>query len=278
MTPLQAKLQQRLQMLGGDPKRSLGQNFLVSETVVTKILAAVAELKPSRILEVGPGLGALTDGLLDLSVQMQVVELDRRFAAYWAEERGVTCVNEDALALNWHQLQLPSGWVLASNLPYQISSSLVIERSLAPMGCAGMVLMFQKEVAQRITAQPRTADYGLLTVMAQPFWTVDRVADAGPAAFWPAPKVSSRVLRFRPKKSEISDRQGYLALVKAGFAQRRKLVRKNLSVWAGRVGLTQESLTQILTEAGAGEKARAEELSIEQWAKVYEGWKSWESK
>lgn len=137
---------QRLRELGAEPKRSLGQNFLVAEHVIEKILNAVKLTPSSALIEVGPGLGALTEGLAELGRPMKVVELDSRFAAVW-RSRGLEVIEEDALALEWKTLNLASDTLLVSNLPYQISSSLVIERSIDPAGVAKMILMFQKEVA-----------------------------------------------------------------------------------------------------------------------------------
>ena len=264
MSTLKAKTLQRLQELQGAPKRSLGQNFLVAEHVVERILQAVAA-ETGDLLEVGPGLGTLTDELIATGRPLRLIELDKKFAQYW-RERGQNVIEADALAIDWRELNLPDPTILVSNLPYQIAASLVIERSLQPSGVRSMILMLQKEVGERVTASPSTAEYGLLSVVAQVFWRVDKLMDASPQNFYPPPRVASRVLRFRALGgAEWRDggrRKSLLALVKAGFAQRRKLLYKNLGAYAP------ANWQELLTQVGAHAQARAEELSPDQFVKL----------
>lgn len=194
------------------------------------------------VVEVGPGLGSLTDGLMEWAPELVLIELDRDFAEHWRVRAAAAPVGKmrvteaDALALDWSTLNLVSGTLLVSNLPYQISSSLVIERSVWPCGVARMILMFQKEVAQRLVARSRTAEYGLLTAIAQTFWDVRTVLEAGPRDFHPPPRVASRVIEFRARPTGPDtgfDRAKYLTFVKAAFSHRRKLMANNLSQWQG---------------------------------------------
>ena len=256
------KIMNRLRELGVEPKRSLGQNFLVSDAAIQRILlASSASPIAGAVVEVGPGLGSLTDGLLELGRPVILIELDREFAAAWRarlDETQGRVVEADALALNWKDLCLPAGSFLASNLPYQISSSLVIERSVSPCGIDRMILMFQKEVAQRLMARHRTSEYGLLTAIAQTFWDVRFVLEAGPRDFHPAPRVASRVLEFRALPDPgLADRKKFLTFAKAAFAHRRKLVARNLASFAA-----SESVAQGLLALGHDpQRARAEELA-----------------
>ena len=187
------RLHQVLQALGASAKKSLGQNFLVSDIVISKIITQVQNQKPQAVFEIGPGAGALTDYLIQICEEkkatFQVIELDRAFADYW-RQRGLQVFEEDALQFDWSKAVQTPRTILVSNLPYQISSSLVIELSVQDIAFDFMTLMFQKEVAQRIRAQARSADYGLLSVIAQNFWTIQLVSEAGPKDFDPPPRVA----------------------------------------------------------------------------------------
>ena len=267
---------QDLKMLGLDgPKRSLGQNFLISDHVIDKILFAVRAEPFDDLIEIGPGLGALTDDLLKLVEQgehrLTLIELDRGFAQAWRVrtetlQAQVKVIEDDAPKIDWRTLGTRDGALLVSNLPYQISSSVVIERSLQPTGINRMILMFQREVASRIAARPATADYGMLTVIAQTFWETQTVCEAGPRDFFPPPDVASRVLQFRRKSQPwIESGHGtapeFLSFVKAAYAQRRKLLVRNLqkSRFGGQANLV-ERVRAWLEGSGFSATARAEEL------------------
>lgn len=287
------KVVARLEELNAGPKRSLGQNFLISDNVIDKIIFAVKAEPFSEIIEVGPGLGALTEDLVEVArtsgKRLTLIELDKAFAAEWREriedesrwtdEGGsgefagaagvldLRVIEADALQVDWNELGLSPKTVFVSNLPYQISSSIAIERSIEPAGVTRMILMFQKEVAQRIGARAKTPDYGLLTVIIQTFWETATVVDAGPKDFHPAPNVASRVVVFRRRPEPdlgSGSRQGFLRFAKAAFAHRRKLLAKNL---AG------EPNAARLEDAFAAMKllptARAEELTPPQFTELY---------
>lgn len=281
------RLLARLRELGVDPKRSLGQNFLVSDLVVERILASAKLFPFSEIVEVGPGLGALTEDLVSLSKDTQapltLLELDRNFAQIWherGEKSGLPSrvVEGDALQLDWSTLGLKENALFVSNLPYQISSSLVIERSLEPAGITRMILMFQKEVAQRIAARAKSPDYGLLTVIAQTFWETSTVCEAGPRDFFPPPNVASRVLSFRWRKdNELlasgATAQGFLTFVKAAFSHRRKLLSRNLlGQYFGAFGFKDVELKdvdELFASKGLIATARAEELEPKTFVALY---------
>ncbi|MEK7357675.1 MAG: 16S rRNA (adenine(1518)-N(6)/adenine(1519)-N(6))-dimethyltransferase RsmA [Bdellovibrionota bacterium] len=270
-----ARILAQLRERGSGPKRSLGQNFLVSDHVIDKILFAVKAEPFAAMIEVGPGLGALTEDLIEISsdkkVPLTLIELDSSFASEWnarAEGGTIKVVEADALQVEWSALGLPDDTLFVSNLPYQISSSLVIDRSIDPAGVTRMILMFQKEVAQRIGAKAKTEDYGLLTVIAQTFWQTATVSDAGPKDFFPPPNVASRVLAFKkrsPALLEPSVAKKYLSFVKSGFSHRRKLLAKNL---AGG-GYAPEKIADALAEMKLLPTARAEELSPPQFVQLF---------
>lgn len=269
MSQSRERLEKTLQELGILAKKSLGQNFLASDLVIERIINQVKEFAPESLVEVGPGPGALTYFLREMGVPLTLIELDRVMAAYWRDQ-GLNVLEEDALKLDWSQFYSDNKkLVFVSNLPYQISSSIVIERSIEEKGPEHMVLMFQKEVAQRIRALAKTEHYGLLSVIAQTFWKTSMVTEAGPRDFSPPPRVASRVLAFSRIPSEVKDRESFLKFVKAAFAQRRKLLKSNLSGLLHQKKLTEEQLVNWLAEMGFKETARAEELSPSHFVRLY---------
>lgn len=268
MTTARERLQQALEILGVTAKKSLGQNFLVSDVVISRIIDQVKEFKPEALIEVGPGPGALTYFLKQMNVPLKLIELDHAIAGYWREQ-GLPVLEADALQVDWQQFYSDKKLVFVSNLPYQISASIVIDRSLENSGIEHMVLMFQKEVAQRIRGQARDEHYGLLSVIAQTFWKISMVTEAGARDFSPPPKVQSRVLALTRKATQVTNRAAFLTFVKNAFAQRRKLLKKNLAGLLSQKKLTEEQLIGWLAEMGFKETVRAEELSPDQFVNLY---------
>ncbi len=259
----------RLQELQIKPKRSLGQNFLISENIVDRVIQRVKTLEVDEVIEIGPGLGALTEPLLQWGHPFQVIELDDKLAQYW-KSRGVEVWTADALQFNWGQiLNHARKYLLVSNLPYQISSSLVIDLSGSPCTLVDMVLMFQKEVAQRILASPATKAYGFLSVIAQNSWHLSRVAEVGPRCFWPVPKIASQVLHFK-RKSEVIFPKDFIRLVKSAFSQRRKIVWKNWTQEYHSTGWSQDQWLVLGKKLGFHAKVRAEELSPSDFRAVFD--------
>lgn len=258
-------LKARLAEMGVVPKKAFGQNFLVSRHVIQKIVECSLARESSELIEVGPGLGALTEKLLTAGKTPRLIELDPDLVAYW-RTRGLEVHDQDALKLNWNSLHLKPAALLVSNLPYQISTHLVIDRCFGPFELKWMVLMFQKEVAQRLMAAPRTKDYGLLSVMAQLHFRMTRVVDAAPGDFFPAPKIASRVLLFE----RLTDPKlgiGFLKFTKHAFAFRRKLLSKNLKGAVSKQNV--DKLPEIFTELKISSKVRAEELSPAQFVELF---------
>jgi 16S rRNA (adenine1518-N6/adenine1519-N6)-dimethyltransferase len=256
------KTQLRLAELNLQPKKALGQNFLISDRIVDRILEKIKEVQPKQLIEVGPGLGSLTDRLLDLSLPLQLIELDLMFFQYW-KSRGVEVFNEDALKWDWN-LDHPANTLFVSNLPYQISSRILIERTLDHSLLCCMILMFQKEVAQKIRAKIGTENYGMLAVFTQTFWKIEKLVDAGTIDFYPPPKIASQVLVFQPKSSELDARK-FFRLLKVAFSHPRKILLSNLSALAPR-----KNLEPIFESRALSEKVRAEQLSIDDFHYLYD--------
>lgn len=265
MISARERLRRRMEQLEIEPKKSLGQNFLVSDHVIQKIMSAAKLLRPKTLVEVGPGLGALTDELKNICDNYTLVELDSTFAQYWREQK-MKVIEADALQMDWNDIEGDRPKILVSNLPYQISSSLVIERSLDVLPLDGMVLMFQKEVAQRMKAKCGDSTYGFLSVIAQSFWKIETLLEAGPGDFWPPPKIASRVLVFQNLASPVQQKDSYLQFLKACFSQPRKLLLSNLK---NELGIDKEKLLGCFAGLKLGEKARAQELTLTQFLDLY---------
>ena len=251
-------LKARLAKMGLEPKKAFGQNFLVNAQVIAKIIGAVQQHKFTDLIEVGPGLGALTEPMIVAGLRPRLIEFDRDLVKYWQDKLDV--ISADALKVNWNELGLRPDSLLVSNLPYQISTNIVIERCLGPDTIRWMILMFQKEVAQRLTALPRTKEYGMLSVLAQLHFKMRKVSEASPRDFFPAPKVASRVLHFERRDGVDELGLPFLKFVKRAFALRRKFLLKNL---AGSVDKA------TLRQLGLSEKVRAEELKPEQFVQLF---------
>ena len=219
------KLKRRMEELNHEAKKSMGQNFLIADHVIEKILTQAKVFADGGLVEIGPGLGAITDGLRLIDPQLLAIEFDRGLAEYWRTKE-LNVIEADALRVDWSQIPKHT---LISNLPYQIAASLVVELSISPSKINSMVLMFQKEVAQRIAADCTSDHYGFLSVIAQMFWDVKKVCEAGPGDFLPAPKIASRVLSFQRKENlAITDRLDFLKFVKGIFQSRRRQIKSIL--------------------------------------------------
>lgn len=263
--PARERLRERQEQLDVQAKKSLGQNFLVSDTVIQKILNETRELAPASLIEVGPGLGALTDGLRVMQKPLTLIELDSRLAAYWREQ-GCDVIEADALQWSWDLGDRARPCVLVSNLPYQISSSLVIDRSMDDRPLDGMILMFQKEVAQRMKANLRQDSYGFLSVVAQTFWKIDLLLEASSGDFSPPPKVASRVLVFRPRPSPVPDRRRYLKFLKACFLHPRKYLLSNLAQgW----GTGKEQAREFFEKGGWDPRIRGDQVTPEKFLELF---------
>jgi 16S rRNA (adenine1518-N6/adenine1519-N6)-dimethyltransferase len=215
------------------PRKRFGQNFLRAPHVVEQILLA-ADLSPGeRVMEIGPGLGALTDRLLAAGAEVLAVEVDRDLAAALTARNAprLEVCQADVLRTAWDELLPAPPYKLVANLPYNISSQVLFKILEHRPLFNRLVLMFQKEVGDRLLAAPATRDYGILTVLVQNWYTVTRVVRVSPGCFIPPPKVESVVLRFDPRGeplAPVADEAAFRRLVKAVFAQRRKTLRNGL--------------------------------------------------
>ena len=218
-------------------RKRFGQHFLHDPGVIARIVAAI-KLQPGDVaVEIGPGRGALTAGLLQAAGQLDAVEIDRDLAGLLRErfgaDRGFVLHEGDALDIDWRALAQARGAPLRliGNLPYNISTPLLFRLLESADAIADMHFMLQKEVVDRIVAAPGTAAYGRLTVMLAPRVASLRVLDVGPGAFRPAPKVSSSLVRLRVIDAPWRISPFYARVVAAAFGQRRKTLRNALHAY-----------------------------------------------
>lgn len=258
---------------GLSANKALGQNFLFDLNLTGRIARAAAPLDAGSVIEIGPGPGGLTRALLDHGAhEVIVIERDRRFlpvldeisAAYPGR---LKVVEGDALKVDASKLGESPRRIVA-NLPYNVATPLLMNWLAAGTAFVSLTLMFQKEVADRLTAQPRTKDYGRLSIAAQWRAEVKRLFDVPPRAFTPPPKVTSTIVQLIPRKVPLfpADAGMLERVTAAAFGQRRKMLRQSLR----QVSPLAED---ILVAAGIAPTARGEELSIEQFCALARAFK-----
>ena len=254
--------------------KRLGQNFLVDRSVVQGIVDA-AELSPAdTVLEIGPGIGTLTQGLAESGARVVSVELDKKLPAVLAETLkgydNVTIVPGDILKLNIPEtLGLCAGerFKVVANLPYYITTPIIMTLLEQRLPIERLVTMVQKEVAVRMTACPGSKDYGALSIAVQYFTVPRMVMDVPPRAFMPAPEVTSAVVACHVQNVPTvrpQDEKLFFRLVRAAFGQRRKTL---LNALTG-AGLTKEMSRAGLGVAGIAENMRGEQLSLADFARL----------
>jgi 16S rRNA (adenine1518-N6/adenine1519-N6)-dimethyltransferase len=246
-------------------RRALGQHFLLDLNLTRRIARAAGDLSGGTVIEVGPGPGGLTRALLEVGArQVIAIERDERCRPALAELEAafpgrLTVILADALETDAGRLGPPPRRIVA-NLPYNVATPLLIRWLENIDAFAGLTLMFQKEVADRLTARPRTKDYGRLSVLTQWLTEPRRLFDIPARAFTPPPKVTSTVVQLTPRPAPLhpADRPTLERVTAAAFGQRRKMLRQSLKT------LTADP-TALLARAGVLETARAEELDVGQF-------------
>lgn len=246
------------------PRRAFGQNFVVDPNTVRRI-ARLAEVGPGdQVVEIGPGLGSLTRALLETGASVTAVEIDHGLVAVLREELtplGVTLIAGDALTLDWPAvLGEHDGWTMVANLPYNVATPLVMDLLDGVPQISRMLVMVQREVGERMVAAAGTDPYGAVSVKIAYWGTARIVGYVPPTVFLPQPKVESALVSITrwptPSLPDV-DRQLLFSLVRAGFGQRRKMLRRSLVAVAS---------PEAFTVSGIRPEARAEELDLASWA------------
>ena len=248
---------------GVHPKHRFGQNFLHDHNALRTLMAAAAVEPGETILEVGPGTGTLTECLLDAGARVVTCELDRDMAAIVRDRLGArtTLVEGDCLADKHHLNPAllaaigPGPFRMVANLPYAAATPLMATLLERHAACLGMIVTIQREVADRLLARPCTAEIGPLTITAQLRASVQRVATLKPGCFWPAPDVTSTIVRLDRRNPEPELPAPLPSLVETAFQQRRKQLRNTLG-------------PDFPFPAGFDATRRPETLSPEEWIKL----------
>ena len=221
-------------MAGHIARKRFGQHFLTDVNIIQSIVDAIDPRSGETVVEIGPGLGAMTIPLLDRIKPLTVIELDRDLAAKLRTRNGLEVIESDVLKVDFAALATEKGQRLrvVGNLPYNISSPILFHLLGYVEHVVDQHFMLQKEVVDRMAASPCCKDYGRLTVMLQWRYAIESVLDVPPTAFDPPPRVESAIVRMQPyaKPPEL-DRKLFGEMVAVAFSQRRKLLRHSLGVW-----------------------------------------------
>ena len=255
------------------PSKSRGQNFLTQAAIADRIVA-LAELKPDDcVVEIGPGLGILTERITAQPVgRVTLIELDReictRLRRQFASNPHVNLIEADFLRVDFDELAHDGPLKIIGNLPFNVASAIFRVLCEHSNQIALAVLMFQREVAERIRAEPGSSDYGALSVFAKIYFEIDRHFRVSAGSFHPRPKVDAEVLRLRPLATrQFDDREEDLVLrcVRAAFHASRKMLRNSL---AGGLGIDNAFAERILVDAGIDPTARAESLCVADFVRL----------
>ena len=257
--------------------KKLGQNFLIKRGIVDEIVHA-AELIPGEpVLEVGPGIGTLTQGLAQSGADVTAIELDRRLLEVLdttlASYDNVRIVHGDVLKLDVPTIMNHKPFKVVANLPYYITTPIIMSLLESKLPIERLVVMVQKEVALRMVAKPGTKDYGALSVAVQYYTEPDIVLDVPPKSFLPAPAVTSSVIRcvLRDKPPvDVIDEKLFFCVVKAGFAQRRKTFSNTMKT----TGLSKDRIEELLAKANIDGQRRGETFTLQEFADVANAWAS----
>lgn len=275
--PISARTRELLNTYGLTLKKSLGQNFLTDSHVLDKIIAAAALTPESGVIEIGPGIGALTERLAGMASKVVAVELDHRLVPVLKElfqtQPHVEIIHGDALkvdlaaVIQTHFQGIKTLHVVA-NLPYYVTSPILIRLLTERYPLTNIVVMIQKEVADRLAAKPGTKDYGSLSVLVQYFAEVEEVAKVPSHVFIPRPNVDSAVARLTLRQHpavEVKNEEWFFKVVRAAFQQRRKTLLNTLhaNLFPKR---DKAEVEEWLKEAGIDPKRRGETLDLQEFA------------
>ncbi len=261
-------------------KKSFGQNFLTDTNILQKIVDTAEIDDQVNVIEIGPGIGALTEFLAERAAEVMAFEIDHRLVPILADTLrdfdNVTVVNEDILKVdlaqhiqNFKNPDLPIKVV--ANLPYYITTPILMHLIESGIPFSEFVVMMQKEVADRISAQPNTKAYGSLSIAVQYYMTAKVAFIVPRTVFVPAPNVDSAILKMvrRPEPAvAVEDESFFFKISKASFTHRRKTLWNNLTGYFGKTEEVKDKLTKALDQAGLSPSVRGETLSLEEFASL----------
>ena len=255
---------------GLDAKKSLGQNFLFDDSILAAIVSAASTQAQDNVLEIGAGLGALTQHLAAVAGRVVAVEIDQRLLPALRENiapyTNVDVIHADILARDPQSWFPGQPYKVVANVPYYITGAILEHFLGSGVKPHVLVVTVQKEVAARMTAGP--GDMTLLAVSVQVFGEVEVVREISAGSFWPRPDVDSAVVRFRLRQEPVltpADESAFFRVVRVGFSQKRKQLQKNLRA----LGFKRAEIIRLMQDAGIAPQRRAETLSIAEWLSLY---------
>ncbi|HET6895872.1 MAG TPA: 16S rRNA (adenine(1518)-N(6)/adenine(1519)-N(6))-dimethyltransferase RsmA [Candidatus Baltobacteraceae bacterium] len=264
-----------LERYGYKPKKRFGQNFLMDAGAAARIAHLVVEGSPDgepfRVLEIGPGTGALTHALLQSHADVSALDVDPdmvRILRSRDDLKGAHVIEADALTFDYAAFAHGGAWRVTGNLPYNIATPLVMQFIEMQSGPQRLVVMVQKEVADRFAARPGTAAYGSLSVAVQYAMDVEKAFTLKPGAFYPRPKIDSTVVRLTRRSRpavDVRDERRFLQVVRAAFAYRRKTLANSLFL---ALGTPRAATAQALAELGLDTETRGEQLALADFARL----------
>ncbi len=266
-----------LKQYGFSFKKSLGQNFLTEPNILRNIAAAAELEETDRIIEIGPGIGALTEHLARSKGEVLAFEIDQRLIEVLDDTMSiypnVTVVNEDILKADVKTVandifESEGDLKVVANLPYYITTPIMMHLLMSGLDIQSMVVMMQKEVADRITAEPGTKAYGSLSIAVQYYMEASLAFIVPKTAFVPQPNVDSAIIKLTKRDRpivEVTDEAFFFKLTKSAFMQRRKTLWNNLTSFFGKDEATKIWLESALNEVGIDPKRRGETLSIQEF-------------
>lgn len=271
---LREKTKEIVKHFGFRFSKSLGQNFLIDEGVLENIADAVELDKETDVIEIGPGIGTLTQELAKRARKVVAVEIDDNLIPMLAETLGnydnIKVVHMDAMKADFRQLIEEEGLKnvrVAANLPYYVTTPIITKLFKENAGISSITVMIQKEVAERIAAKPSTKDYGAFSLLVQYYATVDVICTAAKECFMPSPKVESEVIRMNIREKpavDVKDEELFFKIIRAAFNLRRKTLSNALK----QLGFGAEKLNDAFERAGINPSRRGETLSMEEFGKL----------
>ncbi len=265
---------QQLKKLKYPPRKRLGQNFLIDSSIQKRIVDIAQINEKDVVVEIGAGLGGLTSYLAKMAREVIALEVDRRLCSFLKDNYGdidnLHILQEDALRFDFSQVaqEYQCRIKVVANLPYHISSQMIFKLLEVRRFISTMVLMLQKEVAERVVAAPGKKDYGVLSIFTQLYANVSLELILPPKSFYPQPKVDSAVVEFKvlsQPRIELKDENCFREVVKAAFSRRRKTIGNALQALPG---FSREVIPGIFNELKIDPRRRGETLSLEEWGRL----------
>ena len=258
--------------------KSLGQNFLIDENVLEKIISGANIDKSTNVIEIGPGFGTLTQRLCLNAKKVVAIEIDKTAIPILENNLcdfdNIKIINDDVLKCDLKKIiedEFGGGRVtIAANLPYYITTPIIMHILESRIDAKNLCIMIQKEVAERIAAKEGTKDYGALSVAVNYYAIPRMICTVPPSSFIPMPKVSSAVISLDIRKEPpvaVNSEKGFFKLVKAAFAQRRKTLLNALAN-SSAIPMSKEEISNVLIECGIDEKRRGETLTLQDFADI----------